>query len=956
MFKKEDFLKKAVLYLFLLICITFIYFEFDNYNESVQVMDLYSVNSEINKIDLKISSDDLISLNSNNGNMFWRSVKMKKDSDYTIIDIRNSKDENAPFEIRIDDEVYKLYKINETNIKKFAFVQVSKLSNIKSSDLEIKELFFNEVDMGTYIVEKKVYELVRNDEIGYFVSLNSETEYIRNLRYTVDNEMQSSLDFFNTKTLSKYIVIHKMFNGKDNYDFNNLYFLHNSDDNKLEPYICMDNVSYKLNDASINLSKLINSSNEYKNMIVKVVEDDNYLNNIIELQQKIYKQFDEYIKDDDLKNRELLIKRADEIRKGIDTNQNSLTGTRVKYAVDGKWKYLKLSHKSGFYEDGFELSFDYDKNYRLYYTLDGSEPTTNSTLYTKPIKMNDRSSEEDVLSKISTTSVEWKKPLTKSFKAAVIRFRVFENETPVSDIITNSYFIAPNMKNKYSFPIISLVTDRDNLFSYDKGIYVLGKSRAWWKSRNRGAKPGRGSFANYTRRGREWERPVHIEWFEPDGTEGFSLNMGTRINGGWSRSYPMKPLRFYARKEYDEKNIINYEMFPGLKKENSDESINTFKRFLLRNSGHDVVLTMFEDAMTHSLMEDIKLDVQAYRPVILFINGEYWGIHNLRERQDEYYIASHYDMNPEEFVILENRYATLHGQPNDKKHFLDILNYIKSHDIRQKEVYDNIKTKIDIDNFINYYALEIYLVNLDWPGNNSKLWRKNTETYEPNSPYGYDGRWRWLLYDTEGGFKYYRYNMIEYMTVEGQKTGLNAEWATFLFRSLLKNDEFRNAFLARTADMLNTNLRPEHVIERIDEYQKLVKPEIQEHINRWNTCGKSMEGWLKNVNVLKEFAANRPKFLFKNFCNHFNINGSCKIKYRINNSNGGTIKINDYEVNIKNGEFEGTYFIGVKNKVEAIPNEGFIFKGWKGSINGSEPTIYILPSDDCFLEAVFEKK
>lgn len=922
--------KSIVLYALILACIIFLIFKFSDAKSKYLGLQKDDFgNSEIN---IKMSSGDIKALSSNETQTYYREVKLIKDGEHIDIGIRYTNNSECPFEIKMEDEVYKCFKNTQKNEERFNYIECMYNMGIKTSKVEKKKMYFNEVDMGEFYVEKKIYDLVRNDDSSYFVVFDSDTENMRNIRYMIQNDKMNVLEEFNSEKLNKYTILTKLYdteNKTTDMMYRDIYYLYNTVEKKLEPFVTMrqeDNKSKEQSKLSQGLYELLIASQEYKTF----VNNDSVRNLVKEV-------IDNRIEDIDAKYEELVKESTKKVVKKDD---------ELCYESDGDWEIMKISQRSGFYLEEFKVSYELKDGYDVYYTLDGSIPTVNSIKYTQPIVVKDRSGQPDNLALISNTSIEWKKPQKPGFKGTVIRCCVFKDGKSVSDVKTNTYFVAPNMKEKYTFPVISLVTDKNNLFSYDEGIYVLGKSRSIWKRRNGGKKPSRGSYANYTRRGREWERPVYFEWFEPDGTEGFALNMGTRVNGGWSRSYPMKPLRFYARSEYDEQKKINYELFPGLKKKNSDETITSFKRVLLRNSGHDVVLTMFEDAMTQSLIKDITLDTQAYRPVIVFINGEYWGIHNLRERQDERYIQEHYDMNLDDFVILENRSGILHGDKQDKNHYRQMLEYIRTNDITNPKVYENLKTRMDVDNFINYYALQIWLVNLDWPGNNTKLWRKNTESYQPDSLYGHDGRWRWLLYDTEGGFRYYRYDMIEYMTREGQKTGLNAEWATFLFRTLLKNDEFKTAFLTRTADLMNTNLRPENVVNRIDEFQKMMAPEIQEHIYRWNTCGKDYEGWEHNVEILREFARNRPKFLMKNFCRRFNLSGTCTMTFSLNTENSCRIMINGYEVKPVDGVFSGKYFKGVKNEIKIIPNDGYEFISFDQDFKSTENLIHLSPSKD----------
>ncbi|MCA9947681.1 MAG: CotH kinase family protein, partial [Anaerolineales bacterium] len=218
-----------------------------------------------------------------------------------------------------------------------------------------------------------------------------------------------------------------------------------------------------------------------------------------------------------------------------------------------------------------------------------------------------RVGDPNVLSTIRTTlpNVFWQEPANEIFKGTVVRAMVDKSGALASSAATQTYFVDPAANGRYSLPVISIATDADNLFDPEIGIYVPG------------------NYTNYAQSGIEWERPIHIEFYEADGTLGFAQNAGVRIHGSKSTIYHFKSLRIYARSEYGQ-DRIEYDLFPGWK---NDE----FERLILRNSGQDIYATMFRDAMAQSLVSHLSFDTQPYRPAIVFLNGEYWGVHNVRE-------------------------------------------------------------------------------------------------------------------------------------------------------------------------------------------------------------------------------------------------------------------------------------------------------------------------------------
>ena len=568
----------------------------------------------------------------------------------------------------------------------------------------------------------------------------------------------------------------------------------------------------------------------------------------------------------------------------------------------------EFSILGGYFDRGFDLELTTAQPAaEIYYTLDGSEPNPGrpgTFRYQQPLAIVDRSSEPNIISVIRTTHHDWPgPPQERVFKATVVRARTYLDGQPAGDIITHTYFVHPDMAEKYTLPLISIVTPAPGLFDEKTGIYVPGERY----------REGNIRTGNFYGRGMNWERAAHMEFFEPDGILAFSQNIGIRIHGGITRYWPQKSLRLYARSDYGQ-SAFEYQVFPDLEQ-------STFKRLLLRQSGNDMRRTLFRDAVSQSLLEDTLLDLQAYRPALVFINGEYWGIHNIRERQDKHYLGLKYGFDPERVTILDFESSIGDGSREGRQHYLDMIEYIRRNDISRMEHYRHVQTMMDTDNFIDYQVAQIYFANTDWPWNNISRWRYNTDNYQPDAPYGMDGRWRWLVYDTDYGLGLATEPDHNTLHWAAHRSG----WANFLLNSLLENVEFRHQFINRFADMLNSNFLPETVLAAIDEKEAALLPEIHEHYRRWPY--NNYNRWQRWVGVMRDFVKVRPFHVRSHIVNYFSLPGQAQLT--VNISGRGTVLINTLEIAGEDIQWKGIYFQGVPLPVNVRAAEGYRFAGWK---------------------------
>jgi len=533
---------------------------------------------------------------------------------------------------------------------------------------------------------------------------------------------------------------------------------------------------------------------------------------------------------------------------------------------------LSFSNHSGFYTSPFFLKIHSFSEDTIHYTLNGSLPTINSALILDSVQINYLNSTPNKFSEIPTSPEQdlidykaWESPNEIIDKATIIRCASFKNGIQTSKVYTKSFFVDNNIMDKYTIPVISLVTDSVNLFSQDSGIYVPGK---YFNSNNPQW------TGNYFKKGIRWERPVHIEYFENNGHLCFSQNAGIRIHGGKTRQAAQKSLRLYARNEYGSK-YFNYQLMP-------QKNITKYKRFLLRTSMGAWGKSIIKDVLAQNIASNLNIEHQDFRQVIVYINGEYWGIHAIRDRIDERYISYTHNIDKDSIEFLSN----------SNMHYNNLINFIKLNDLSSNNNYEYVKTQIDINNYIDYTISELFFSNYDWPANNLKLWHKIP-----------DGKWRWILYDIDAGFGNENYNMLKHTTKNDSSiTWPNSPKSTFLFRNLLKNASFKNTFLSRYAEILNNEFSKKNMQDKYYSIKKIYTPELHKHINRWG-FPSSYSIWETDLqNTILDFIINRPCSVEKNILEFFNIT---KFEFTCNPKNDSTVTTTDHTLfpNPNNGLF-----------------------------------------------------
>jgi hypothetical protein len=627
-----------------------------------------------------------------------------------------------------------------------------------------------------------------------------------------------------------------------------------------------------------------------------------------------------------------------------------------------------FSHASGFYSTNISLDINHqDPNVTIIYTTDGSEPDidnvsgtnyqykniypsgpflTNSfqsSIYSSTLTLQDRTTEPNKLAEISTTrssTVPSYFPNTLIRKSNVIRAKAYLNGV-ASPTVSATYFISATNSFNHDLPVVSLMVNENELFDYNNGIYVAGIDNLNSEGENK---------CGYYNWNRTDEIEGNFQYFENQQNI-LNQNIGVRIHGGCSRTIPFKSFRLYARSEYDEQNTFNHTFF-----DNYD--FNSFKRIVLRNSGNDSYSTLFRDAFMQKLVAHLNFETQQYKPAVVYLNGEYFSILNIRERYDKHFLERKYGLEEDEIDMLEkDGRDNLNVSIGDNLHWKSLYNFIETNDLALDNNFEHVKTLIDEQNFMDYQISQIFINNTDWPHNNIKFFRKNTSSFEENAPYGQDGRWRWLFYDSDfgfglaGGVNSFEYNALSRAILHSDT---DRTWSTLFLNKLIQNSVFKIEFINRYADLLNTTFLPDRAIGLINEMKDVISNEIPNHQTRWSTPSD----WESKVDVMIDFANQRPTFARQHIREQFNIDENVTLSVNVSHEEHGFVKVNTIDINdttpgiLTNPyPWSGIYFHNIPITLTAKSKSGYQFSHWSGADSSTSETITITPTEDFSITA-----
>jgi len=534
------------------------------------------------------------------------------------------------------------------------------------------------------------------------------------------------------------------------------------------------------------------------------------------------------------------------------------------YQVSGP---VSFSPPGGIHTRGLEVSLTGHAGGTIRYTTDGSDPGPTDPVYADPLPVG---------------------------SDQVVRARQYEPGKEPGEIFTASYLF----RNALSLPVVSLATDPDNLWDDQTGIHVSGTNGI----------PGYCSDMprNWNQ---DWERPVNLEYFDRERNSRIQMDLGIKIHGGCSRQANLKSFGIFARNEYGS-NRMEYPFF-------REKDIDEFKGLILRNAGNDNQYTYIRDAAIQaSVSTDMDLDYQAYDPVHVYLNGQYWGIMNLREKVNEHWVTSNYGIPAENVDFIKNRNEVFAGSADD---WNDLMNFMEQHSLADDGNYNQVAARLDIGSYIDYLVTQMFFANRDWPGNNIKYWRDRVN----------GSRWRFIMFDMEFSMGLYDFNpainMFEFVTADDVYEWPNPTWATLPIRKLLENKGFRDMFLQRYLMYLNTTLHPDRVTAVIDSIQQKVAPSFQGHIDRWHLIS-NMDVWNNRVEELRNFTRQRPAHVRTNMQQFFSLGDPFELRIEPTGPEG-TIRANG--IRVPYGGMTGEYAGQVALELAFEPTPGYAFSHWE---------------------------
>ncbi|NLO19072.1 MAG: hypothetical protein GX121_04230, partial [Ignavibacteria bacterium] len=537
----------------------------------------------------------------------------------------------------------------------------------------------------------------------------------------------------------------------------------------------------------------------------------------------------------------------------------------------------EFSIEAGWYDAGFSLTFlNIKPNETVYYTLNSSEPNENSFLFEgNPIEIG---------------------------KTTIVRAKTYAKNSVPSQTVSKSYFVE---ENTHKLPIVSVIVDSLDLWQNERGI--MNPSNIFKKL----------------------EVMADFEFYETSKTHpNFSGKAGMKLHGGASRSkYPQKSFSLIAKSRYGLPKF-EYTFF-------KDNNYETYDKLLIRNAGGDWGKAFLRDGFACKLALQMNLGASNYRPAVLYINGEYFGLQNLRERIDDEHISIKYGLSKNNLNLIEDKAVPLCGSRDS---YLKLLDFIENNDMSNPDLFKQVEKLVDLKSLINYFVFRIWSGITDWPDYNQKFWSSSD----------YDGKWRWVVYDSDialgNNFNYINYSLF----VLKDSTKMFSK----MMIKLLENEQFKYDMLNGFAGIFATKLHKSNSIPLLESIAEQLKDEIPSQQKRWE--GSALD-WENEVRAIKEFLLERNYSVLSNLLTYYKLNGMGEIICESSNIEGGDFKLHG----IERKDFLGSmkYFQGIPVMLEAVPKQGYEFVSWGNPLLPDSSRLRIaFDSAEVVLNPIFKLK
>ncbi|MBN2410610.1 CotH kinase family protein [candidate division KSB1 bacterium] len=532
-----------------------------------------------------------------------------------------------------------------------------------------------------------------------------------------------------------------------------------------------------------------------------------------------------------------------------------------------------IKQQAGFYSSPVTVTIEPGDNAEsIYYTLDGSVPDLNSAKYAGPVTID---------------------------STCILSARAFRDGYGPGLVTSRSFFI----NTIHSLPVVSIITDPKNLFDDSTGIYT-----------------------NSLESGRKWERKVDVEFFQEE-QEKFRITSGLRIQGNTGREMEKKSFRLYFREEFGN-DRLEYPMF-------ENTFVKSFKNLVLR-AGYDDDLknyngTLLRDPLTNEFWRRLGFLTSHSKLAVLYLNGQFWGIYDIRESVNEHFISDYYFYNDMDIIRYRwTNWELVYGSSAD---FTDTINFFKTNDLYTDEQFAKAADLIDIDNFT---AIQVLSHPTEYHS-----WTYGASMFKAKYP---GAKWQWTLWDMDRAYASSNWNgFSRYDDPSGEY------WPNIITQKLLHNQSYRDLLVNRISDVLNTLFIPGKAITVLDSLANSIRPDIHYELQRWDA---KREDWDNNVEILRTKIRNRPGIVRDQMKQYFQLGDLVNIiieapagkgYYKIN-----TLKIDTFP-------WTGKYYSDVPVEIKAVPAAGYTFAGWADSQLPTDPEIRINPVEGQVVSANFKK-
>lgn len=585
---------------------------------------------------------------------------------------------------------------------------------------------------------------------------------------------------------------------------------------------------------------------------------------------------------------------------------------------------VKISHKSGFYSDSFDLTVETGSDAVIYYTTDGTLPDIENgelNIYSEPIHV----------------------ALQDETTAYAYRFCcVFEDGTQ-SEIYNRDYLLDVNGAGRFSTTYVVSVTGKEeDIYGYEEGIFVKGARWDKYWEENPDASIWGLIDGNF------WidkEIEVHATIFDAAREEVISQNCGLKIYGNYTRAKNQKSFRLIAREQYEGLNEFFYPFLNKLVSDESNAVIDNYQRLSLHNSGDDNGYGFIRTELVGELARQSGFpDVFVADSAVVFVNGKYQGVYWMSNSFDDRYFQEKYGDYDGEFYVCEGTLSEVWTDSVESEEELAVhddynafVKRVVESDLEKPQNWDYVNEKLDIENFAQYMAIEYYIGNIDWPQNNVKVYAyRPSEGEEYREGTVFDGRFRYLLFDTDYGLGLRVVEAYGYEPNHERLASLcEEEESAALFAALMKKEEFRNLFVQSVLHIMNTGFRQDNIAKELYDMNGLHYVELEHMMQNTNLLkGSLLESDDNNIgNVLNEmteiveYGQIRPGVVIQEMQNYLGLENLISVKVSADFS--GVVRMNGFEIS---NDFTGNYFEDVPLRITCEPNPGITVTGY--TING----------------------